>query len=317
MNRYAVFGGCLSSEVDFPELMPCSDPVTNWMLSTTTCIRHSEPSEYLGKDQVDPNIQVRLYRTDRGYLLRFDDTGDFLISDDGLSIEWCPASGARLEAARIDLLGRVLPLALHVRGTFCLHGSAVAFQSGGIAFLAPKFGGKSTLALALTNGGARLGTDDTVAVDPGPPARLQPGVHALRLWVDSTSRLSDVPLRDTLPGDKQLVEPPAHRLQVDPVSLQAIYLLSPIPKARVAARRQRMSQVPSALALVRHAKLGPLFGGPQSVVWLRWAAALARTVPVYQLDIVRDFERLPEVVGIIGEWHGEQAEAGLPLQVGA
>jgi hypothetical protein len=35
------------------------------------------------------------------------------------------------------------------------------------------------------------------------------------------------------------------------------------------------------------------------------------------LDIVRDFERLPEVVGIIGEWHGEQAEAGLPLQVGA
>lgn len=315
MNWYAVFGGCLSSEVDFPELSPCSDSVPKWMLRKT-CVRHSEPSEYLGKDQVDPNVQVRLYRTDRGYLLRFDDTGDFLISEDGFNIEWCPAAGARLEAARIDILGRVLPLALHLRGTFCLHGSAVVFQSGGIAFLAPKFGGKSTLALALTNAGARLGTDDTVAVEPGPPVRLQPGVHALRLWVDSASRLSDLPLRDTPPGDKQQVEPSAERLQLHPVSLQAVYLLSPIPQGGVAARRERLSQVPSALALVRHAKLGPLFGGPQSVVWLRWAAALARTVPVYQLEVVRDFERLPEVVASFVEWHGEPAEAALPLEVG-
>ena len=76
---------------------------------------------------------------------------------------------------------------------------------------------------------------------------------------------------------------------------------------RAAARRERLSEVVSALALVRHAKLGPLFGGPEAMVWLRWAAALARTVPVYGLEVVRDFARLPEVVAHVLEWHGEPA----------
>lgn len=315
MSRYAVFGGCLSSDIDFPELVPCRESVPTWTLLTTHQTPKAEPSEYLGQDQVDPNIQVRLYRTDSGYLLRFDDTGDFLISQDGLRIEWFPGSGVRLESARIDVLGRALPLAMHVRGTFCLHGSAVACQSGGIAFLAPKLGGKSTLALALTNAGARLTTDDTVAVNLGPPARLHPGVHTLRLWVDSASRLSDAPVRETPPGDKQLVGPSSDRLQLEPVPLQAIYLLSPVQGHRAAARRERLSEVVSALALVRHAKLGPLFGGPEAMVCLRWAAALARTVPVYQLEVVRDFARLPEVVAHVLEWHGEPAEAVHRLEV--
>jgi len=309
MNRYAVFGGCLSSDVDFPELMPCLES-PHWTLRTADSISGAEPSGYLGSDQVDPNVQVRLYRTEHGYLLRFDDTGDFLISEDGVGVEWRPASGARLEAARIDVLGRALPLAMHVQGRFCLHGSAVAVQSGGIAFLAPKFGGKSTLALALTNAGARLVTDDTVAVDPGPPARLHPGVHTLRLWKDSACRLSDGPVRDALPGDKQLVEPCPDRLQLEPVGLQAIYLLSPVSQQQgPPARRERLSEVVSAVALVRHAKLGPLFGGPESMVWLRWAAALARAVPIYHLNVVRDFARLPEVVGQLFEWHAEPVGA--------
>jgi len=311
MNRYSVFGGCLSSDVDFPELVACRQSIPTWTLHTVSSVSHPEPSEYLGHDQVDPNIQVRLYRTERGYLLRFDDTGDFLISEDGVSVEWCPAPAARLESARIDVLGRALPLAMHVRGRFCLHGSAVAFQSGGVAFLAPKFGGKSTLALALTNAGATLVTDDTVAVDPGPPARLHPGVHTLRLWVDSASQLSGSATRETIPGDKQLVEPFPDRLQLEPVGLQAIYLLCPVSQRQAAARRERSGEVPAALALVRHAKLGALFGGPESMVWLRWAAALARTVPVYQLEVVRDYARLPEVVAQLLEWHGEPAAARL------
>lgn len=314
MNRYAVFGGCLSSELDFPELVTARAAPT-WTLRTAHGALPAGPLEFLGQDKVDPNIQVRLYRIEGRYLLRFDDTGDFLISEDGHLVEWYPAPGARLESARIDVLGRALPLALHRRGTFCLHGSAVAFPTGGVAFLAPKFGGKSTLALALTNVGARLATDDTVAVDLGPPAQLHPGVHTLRLWLDSASRLSDAPVLETLPGDKQLVGPSSDRLQMAPVSLRAIYLLAPVPGRSAAAIREPMSEVAAALALIRHAKLGPLFGGAESTVWLRWAAALAGTVPVYRLEVVRDYLRLPEVVAHLLEWHGEPSEAEHPLEV--
>jgi hypothetical protein len=47
----------------------------------------------------------------------------------------------------------------------------------------------------------------------------------------------------------------------------------------------------------------PLIGGEGSAEQFRRAAAVARTTPVYQLEVVRSFERLPDAVELILGWH--------------
>lgn len=313
MTGHRVFGGCLESDLDFPELAEAGSTVPTWTLRITDEIRDTRPSQFIGEDEVDGDIRVRLYRTGQGYRLQFDDTGDFSVSRNGSELEWRPGPNASLEAVRIDVLGRVLPLAMHASGTCCLHASAVTLGAAGLAFIGLKFQGKSTLALALANAGATLVTDDTLPVIPGPPALMRPGVHSLRLWTDSATRLA-APTPDSR-SDKRLVNPPADRVLLTPARLDAIYVLSPVPQSRpVAVHRQRLTSVDSALTLVRHSKLGPLFGGSESSVLIGWAAAVARSVPVYRLEVARDFERLPEVVGRLGEWHGATAKLAPELQ---
>lgn len=306
MPDYAVFGGCLRSDIAFRELALVQSGRPDWTLRTVQAVGASCGAERLGQDQVDGSVYVRLYRRRDGYLLEFDDTGSFEVSAGGSEIRWCPGPHATLEAARTDVIGRVLAVALHASGTLSLHGSAVALGCGGVAFLAPKFHGKSTLALALANAGARLITDDTLPVDPGPPASVRPGVHSLRLWDDSVARLGSVAAEATPPrGEKHLVKNlPDARMLLVPTALHAIYLLSPVASTNgVAVRRTRLSAVPSVLSLVRHAKLGPLLGRSESVHVFESAVAIARTVPVYTLEVFRDFDRLPEVVEELMGWH--------------
>ncbi|HEV8177792.1 MAG TPA: hypothetical protein VGP44_08910 [Gemmatimonadales bacterium] len=313
MTGHRVFGGCLESDLDFPELAHAGGMVPTWTLRITDEICDTGPCRFIGEDEVDRDIRVRLYRTGQGYRLQFDDTGDFSVSATGSELEWRPGPNASLEAVRIDVLGRVLPLAMHASGTCCLHGSAVTLGGSGLAFIGLKHQGKSTLALALANAGATLVTDDTLPVSPGSPALMRPGVHSLRLWTDSATRLAGSTTHSG--SDKLLVNPPADRVLLAPTRLDAIYLLSPVPQSRPAAvHRQKLSSVDSALTLVRHSKLGPLFGGSESSALLGWAAAVARSVPVYRLEVARDFERLAEVVDRLGEWHGAPPRAARELQ---
>jgi cytochrome P450 len=37
---------------------------------------------------------------------------------------------------------------------------------------------------------------------------------------------------------------------------------------------------------------------------LQWIARIVSTIPVYRLDVIRDLERLPEVVQELMAWHG-------------
>ena len=81
-------------------------------------------------------------------------------------------------SAQADITSRVLALALHAGGVFSLHASAVSIDGAGVAFLAPKHYGKSTLCSALVLAGARALSDDTVPVRPGNPPSLSPGIHS-------------------------------------------------------------------------------------------------------------------------------------------
>lgn len=292
--------------IPFPELSAREPSDADWTLAEVCALDPVCSAVLLGQLELQPGVFVRLLRHESGYRVEFDDTGVFDIAANGRLVQWVPGPTHSRDIARFDILGIVLATVLHAGGMLCLHGSGVVVGQQAIGFVAPKFHGKSTLAAALTAAGGRLLSDDVLPVECGAPAFARPGLHGVRLWADSRSRMGGALVsRGFGPDTKGTFGVPPDRLMNDRISLGAIYVLSPAVAAHTdsAVRRSRMGSAASTIALVAHTKAGMLYGSSESVVVLQRAAALVRTVPVYTLEVARDFERLPEVVHQLLQWH--------------
>ena len=306
MTEYHVFGDRLRSPILFPELREAPTGAATWTLTVEPSNSQLPASaEALGEDLVFGDCKVRAYKLpDGSFSLVFDDTGRFDVSPDGRNIVWKRPDNVVEEAARADVVSRVLALAMHATGILTLHASAVSIDGQGIAFFAPKFHGKSTIAAALVRLGARLLTDDTL------PIRLEsglmlPGVHHLRLWGDAAGR--------TMGGDeavdsgRKLVisELADAELQQEPVPIAALYVLVPqLPQPRQpVVRRERLTGIAATMSVVQHSKLATLLRGREAATVFTQAATLADRVPIYALVLQRDLERLGEAATIIRSWH--------------
>jgi hypothetical protein len=314
MRAYQVFGGALRSDIEFPELRVIESDAPSWTLRSAALVPDMVAATLLGEAEVIPGCQVRLFRHDVGFRFVFDDTGSFDITNGGTEIAWSKGPNFEDSWVRADVTGRVLAVAMHASGHLCLHGSAVATGAGAIAFLAPKFHGKSTLALALTRAGAKLLTDDVLPVDPRTPVQAVPGVHQVKLWQDSATHFG-VDREAPRPGNKHLLHDfDDSMLSNDRTSLAAIYLLSPINveegAAAPAVARTRMHVVPSALALVRHSIMGSMLGGADAQLVIDRATTIAEAVPVYQLAVAAGMERIGDTVEQLLAWHGGAAVTG-------
>jgi hypothetical protein len=303
---YPIFGGVLRSALEFPFLRAQASARPTWTLRIAPRAPAPPDAAPLGVDQVDAVAAVRLHRSSGGWHLIYDDTGRFDIDRSGGAITWRAPEGVSEDAARLDIMGRVLATAMHAAGDVCFHASAVAIEGKAIAFLGAKGFGKSTLAWAMVRAGARLITDDTLRIqlDPGPLAH--PGVHELRLRSDAARRLPPGPREARLAGDRLVVDALGlDRLQAETVPVGALYLLSPVNDlpGSAAVRITALPAVPSALSLVRHAKIAPLLTGTEAVALLDRVVALARRAPVRLLEVARDFARLDDVVAEVAAWH--------------
>ena len=308
MPDYQIFGGGFRSELKFPELTPASSTrPPRWMLTATDRAGPITGAVAVGREEVEPGIEVTLSQHSAGLRLTFDDTGTFDISADGARIEWAHPAEPDLAAVRKDILGRVLAVCLHQQGVISLHGSAVALSGVAVAFLAPKFHGKSTTAAALVDSGALLMADDIVAISTDNPPVVLPCVPFIQLWKDSASHVA--PASVAVPGDEggaklQRRWDEAGRNADSPAPLAAVYLLAPVSAtAAVGVRRVRLSAVEGALAMLGHAKVGNLLGVERRAELLQLTGDLADRVPVYRLEIPRDFERLPELTAALCGWH--------------
>ena len=313
MRNYQVFGGVLRSDVDFPELRTIESDAPNWTLRTTPHAPEMESPTLLGESEVIAGFFVRMYRHAYGYRFVFDDTGIFDITEGGREIAWTRGPHIEDTWVRANVTGRVMALALHASGHLCLHGSAVATAGGAIAFLAPKYHGKSTLALAMSRAGAKLLTDDILPVKPHPPVRAVPGVHQVKLWQDSATHFG-VDRETPRPGSKHLLHDfDDNMLSYDRAPLAAVYLLSPVivEEGAVAppVSRSRLHAVPSALALVRHSIMGSMLSGEDAQRVIDRATTVAGEVPVYQLVVAAGMERIGNTVDQLLAWHGAPAAA--------
>jgi hypothetical protein len=307
MSAYAAFGGTLHSAIHFPELRPASGDAADWTLRVATGAPTDVAAALLGERLVGRET-YRLWAITGGLRLEYSHAGWFDIRAQGAELIWYPGADAPLELVRAIILGPVLALALEAAGSFCLHGSAVAIAGRGVGFLAPKHHGKSTLALALASAGAQLVGDDTLAVTPGSPALLRPGIASVRLWNDAASALRVAEICDTvIPGVKSTATGFAETLVArHTVPLDAIYVLDPVLEGDTmnAAARIRLQPGAAAVSLAHHTKLpDSLVGLRAAGLRLRMAVAVASTVPVYTLRIARSFALLPAAVEQLMVWH--------------
>ena len=304
MRDHALFGGCLRSEIPFPELplAECGQP--DWTFRRGT--EPLPPSDLLGNESVDATVKVQCGRLRDGFRLAFDDTGTFDIIDGGRVVEWTPGPLDALELVRADLLGSVFSIALHVQGLLCLHSSAVAVSGGALAFVAHKGTGKSTLATALCAAGATLITDDMLPVQLSDPVIAWPSTPAVRLLPDSASHLGYAS-RAIHPatGKYHVKSLPEHQVERRRLPLAAVYEITQAAHdaAAPAVRRTAVNGAAALAILLRHNRVGTAIGASESANLFTRAADLARSVPVYRLEIARDLVRLPEVVEQIKGWH--------------
>jgi hypothetical protein len=316
MRHYAAFGGVLRSAVRFPELVPAESGAVDWTLRIGSTPPGGSMSA-IGERRVREEI-YRVFRTSTGLRLEYSHAGLFDVAGDGSEITWYPCPGASDDLMRTIVLGPILALVLELSGHFCLHGSAVEVASRGVAFVGAKHHGKSTLGVALTRAGARFLGDDTLAVTPGPPAVLRPGIGSVRLWDDAARALRVAELCETVfAGVKTTATGFAGTaIRRSAVPLDTVYVLEPIVCEATSSpvQRVRIDGIAAAVSLAHHAKLpDPLVGYVAAGSRLRTAVSIAATVPVYSLRIARSFELLPLVVGQILDWHGgglEQKVAG-------
>lgn len=309
MPDYELFGGILRSPLPFPELTPARSGFPTWVLVESVAPPASgAPMKFLGREQVEPGVEVHLARHAAGWVLTFDDTGSFDISEDGSTITWRAPTGADLDAARKDLLGRVLPLCLHLRGVVSLHGSAVALGREAIAFVAPKFHGKSTTAAALVETGALLLADDVIPIRDAEVPAVLPSVGFLQLWKDAAAQVAAG--AEAVPGAAE--GPKVQRRwtgqgtgPTEATPLAAVYLLAPAgedPAAVVA--RSRVPPVQAALALLGQLKLANLLGAEERGRLLDTTGRLAERVSVYRLTVPKGLKRIHELTAALRSWHG-------------
>jgi len=311
MPDYKVFGRLFRSDLEFPEL--ATAPPGALPPGLTLRIRGPEgvpaiPLESpIGETTVGKNAKVRLFRVGDEFLLQISDTGTFRISE--VEISWWPGPEGISEAARVDIKGRAVPLALHLEGTLCLHAGAVAADGKAIAFAGPKRAGKSTLTAALVSVGAEFVTDDVLAASGSPSAKAFSGFGSFRLWQDSASLVSLDPSyrQPGLGGKLNVRSAPSEGSAMDgALPLAAVYFLRPTdPAIPLESARRLLPESTATIALVGSVKNGEILGGGEQARLFDLASELARTVPCYELPVPRALELLPRLARTILGWHTE------------
>ena len=173
----------------------------------------------------DGTIWLAFAKVEAGYLLRFPELADFIVSTDARSVCCYPRADIPPETIRHLLLNQVIPLVLSQLGGIVLHAAACAMPQGTIAFMGSTGAGKSTLAASFGLKGFPILTDDCLLIEEQDGVVMSvPSYPGLRLWSESISALFE---------EEPLLQPVAHytdkkRLLVEQSQLDGSILLSAV-----------------------------------------------------------------------------------------
>ena len=127
--------------------------------------RRARPRTLLERRLVDGRVGLSVQADDDvGFRVWAPRHGCYLVAPDGRRVLGAPPAGPAWRWERL-VLAQVLPLAAVLRGMDVFHASAVALAGRAIAFLGGSGAGKTTLASRIVARGARLVTDDVLAIE--------------------------------------------------------------------------------------------------------------------------------------------------------
>jgi hypothetical protein len=305
---YDFCGVALTSNRALPDLRRRAAPAAECAVTFVSEPLPAAPRDWFHQWRL-PGGQVWLSigRVAGGYVLRFPEQADFVVSADGSAVVVHAARHLPDDTLRHLLIDQVLPLALSRRGRFMLHASAVHIPGvGTVAFAGETGRGKSTLAAALAARGGRLLTDDCLAIDfiEGEPYAV-PGYPGLRLWPGVTANplLRAAPSRRVAHySRKRRVDRGAVRFHGKPSPLRAVFLLSPRGSASAALSIRRCRASAGLMGLLRFTYVLDIQARQDLAGLFSGLAALAATVPVVRLRLGHGHRRLPDAADVIREY---------------
>lgn len=150
-------------------------------------IRYRSPTS---SGDEEPDVLIEELENGAFLRLRYGDGVEFVLDRAGTRIfgSWNETSSA--EDAAVYLCGPISGLLLYLRGTTCLHASAVEVDDQALLFVGAAEAGKSTTAACFARMGFRVLTDDIAAIreqDGG--LVVMPGVPRVQLWPPSVEAL--------------------------------------------------------------------------------------------------------------------------------
>lgn len=117
--------------------------------------------------RADGGVDAALHLDDElGYRLATREYGDYIVSAGGERVLCAPPAAEPAWRWQRCLIGQILPLAAVLRGLEVFHASAVSLRGRAVAFTGHPGAGKTSVALRLLLHGARLVTDDVLALEP-------------------------------------------------------------------------------------------------------------------------------------------------------
>lgn len=308
---YSVYGGVLRSSIELPELREIAARDHDWSFDHCPAPAPARASELVGEREIGREW-YRLWQVAGGYRLEYSHAGTFDVDLATQTVVWYEREAAVMELVRTIVLGSAVTILLEAAGLACFHGSAIAIDSQAVVFIAPKHHGKSTFACALATRGARLISDDLVALEVSEGVTVRDGVASVRLWDDVVEALDVVGACErVLPGIKNTASGFKGHTDAPMVTpLAAVYLMSP----QQVLDQPELSRTPlrgaeAAVTLAQHTKLPTdLVGLSGAATQLRLATAVSAQVPVYRLGIPDDMDLLPACVTQLLDWHAAPAQ---------
>ena len=249
-------------------------------------------------DAATPNLRVTRIGDGAYYNFAYADGTRIVVDACGTRVWAINAEGATVEDTATYLLGPTLGFVLRLRGTTCLHASAIAVGGKAVAFAGPAGAGKSTTAAAFACRGIPVLTDDVAPLrDRDPCFEVEPAYPRLRLWTDSAESLFGS--REALPRitptwDKRYLDlnQSQFRFRQQPLELAAIYVLSP-REPRTAPLVEKLDHRQALMALIPETYSTRLLDTAQRAREFDLLARLVERVPVRRLTPCADFSAIP------------------------
>lgn len=316
-STYSLFGLTFLSNIPIPGIKT-GDSSTDqpevsllWGVSPTTDRAIASLPEVLTytsayKDESGEPI-LKIWGLGPGKFLRlaYADGMQFWMDQEGARIWAVWPKSSSLEDAASYFLGPVLGLVLRLRGTTCLHASAVEIHGRAAIFPGEEGAGKSTTAAAMAQRGHAVLTDDVVALaEHNGSYYVLPAYPYLSLWEDSVQLLYGA--EKTLPVfspnfDKRMLSLASNQLRFEEraLPLGAVFLLGERCEDGRAPWIETLDLRENLMSLVVNSYATNLLASSMREREFILLGRMVGTIPVRRLHAGRDAGRLDALCQLI------------------